>query len=155
MPSDDVDFAVAAVRDGGRWQVSRLDDAVGEDVDEFLDALEALRSEVGVIGFVSINDEFFVAARTTESEALLLLSDVTTVTDWPLASGVADVLDVPDPDDDEEPQPAGHMDLFSDLGMPARELAALCDDFELYPEDVLSDIADRLGFGADFKALIG
>jgi putative tRNA adenosine deaminase-associated protein len=84
-----------------------------------------------------------------------MLSDVTAVTDWPLAGGVADLLDLPNPDDDDEPQPAGDLELLSDLGMPALELGVLCDDDELYPEDILRDVADRLGFGDEFEAVIG
>lgn len=152
MAVDDVDFAVAAVCEDGLWQVVKLDLAVAEDIDDFLDALGELQSDVGVLGFVSINDEFFVIARVAGDDIRLLLSDVTAVTDWPLASGVADVLDVPDPDDDDDPQPAGDMDVLSDLGMPAMELAVLCDDDDMYPDEVIGDIAGRLGFGADFAA---
>lgn len=154
MAADDVDFAVAAVCEDGLWQVVELSPAVADDIDDLLDALGQLRSEVGVLGFVSINDEFFVIARATGDDVRLLLSDVTAVTDWPLASGVADVLDVPDPDDDDDPQPAGDMAIVSDLGMPAMELAVLCDDPDLYPDEVIGDIATRLGFGQDFRAII-
>ncbi len=39
--------------------------------------------------------------------------------------------------------------------MPALDLGVLCDDDDLYPEDILRDVADRLGFGAAFEAIIG
>jgi hypothetical protein len=39
--------------------------------------------------------------------------------------------------------------------MPALELGVLCDDDNLYPEDVLRDVADRLGFGDELDAIIG
>ncbi len=84
-----------------------------------------------------------------------MLSDVTAVTDWPLANGVADLLDLPDPDDEDTPQPAGDLEILSDLGMPALDLGVLCDDDELYPEDILRDVAERLGFGDAFEAVIG
>lgn len=154
MATDDIDFAVAAVCEEGLWQVVQLNAAVADDIDDFLDALGQFRSDVGVLGFVSVNDGFFVIARAMGDDVRLLLSDVTAVTDWPLASGVADVLDVPDPDDDDDPQPAGDMDIVSDLGMPAMELAVLCDDPDLFPDQVIGDIATRLGFGQDFRAII-
>ena len=66
-----------------------------------------------------------------------MLSDVTAAADWPLASGVTDLLDVPDPDDDDDPQPAGDLDIVSDLGMAALELGVLCDDDDLYPDEIL------------------
>ncbi len=155
MAGEDVDFAIAVGCEEGLWQVVELDKRVGDDIDDFLDALSGLQSEVGVLGFASVSDEFFVIARVTGDDIRLLLSDVTAMTDWPLASGVGDVLDVPDPDDDDDRQPAGAMDVLSDLGMPAIELAVLCDDHDLYPDEVIGDIAKRLGFGEDFEAVIG
>ena len=34
-------------------------------------------------------------------------------------------------------------------------MGELFDDWDLLPEDVLSEIADRLGFGAEFDVLVG
>lgn len=155
MEENDVDFAVAAYRDDGMWQLAEIDVALAGDINDLLTVLRRFPSESGVLGLVSVSDEFFVVVRVIGSKVRLLLSDVTAVTDWPLASGVADLLDVPDPEDDDQPQPAGDLNIISDLGMQAIELGALCDDQELYPEDILVDIAGRIGFGADFEALIG
>ncbi|MGZ5370114.1 tRNA adenosine deaminase-associated protein [Aeromicrobium sp.] len=155
MAENDVDFAIAAYRDEGVWQLAELHASLAEDIDDLLGALKRFPSEVGVLALVSVNDEFFVIARSLGSKVRLLLSDVTAVTDWPLASGVADVLDLPDPEDDDVPQPAGDLDIVGDLGMQAMELGLLCDDRDLYPDEVLSDVARRLGFGDDFEALVG
>ncbi|MGZ5389697.1 MAG: tRNA adenosine deaminase-associated protein [Aeromicrobium sp.] len=155
MAENDVDFAIAAYRDEGVWQLAELHASLAEDIDDLLRALKRFPSEVGVLALVSVNDEFFVIARSLGSKVRLLLSDVTAVTDWPLASGVADVLDLPDPEDDDVPQPAGDLDIVGDLGMQAMELGLLCDDRDLYPDEVLSDVARRLGFGDDFEALVG
>jgi putative tRNA adenosine deaminase-associated protein len=155
VAENDVDFAIAAYRDEGVWQLAELHASLAEDIDDLLTALKRFPSEVGVLAFVSVNDEFFVIARAIGSTVRLLLSDVTAVTDWPLANGVADILDMPDPDDDDDPQPAGDLDIVSDLGMQAMELGVLCDDPDLYPDEVLSDIARRLGFGDDFEAIVG
>ncbi len=154
MIESDVDFVVAAYRDEGGWQLAEIDVALAEDIDELLAVLRRFPSESGVLGLVSVSDEFFVIARVVGSAVRLLLSDVTAVTDWALASGVADLLDLPDPEDDDRPQPAGDLGIVSDLGMQAIELGILCDDHEMYPEDVLVDIARRIGFGDDFEALI-
>lgn len=155
MAEDDVDFAVAAYRDEGEWQVVELNPSLGEDVEELSHALTRFPSDVGVLGLVSMNDDFFVILRRSGTQVRAMLSDVTAVTDWPLAGGVADLLDLPDPDDEDEPQPAGDLELLSDLGMPAMDLGVLCDDDELYPEDILRDVAARLGFGDAFEAVIG
>ena len=155
MAEDDVDFAVAAYRDEGEWQVVELSPSLGEDVEELSHALTRFPSEVGVLGLVSMNDDFFVILRRSGTQVRAMLSDVTAVTDWPLAGGVADLLDLPNPDEDDEPQAAGDLELLSDLGMPAMDLGVLCDDDDLYPEDILRDVADRLGFGDAFEAVIG
>ncbi len=155
MAEDDVDFAVAAYRDEGEWQVVELHATIGEDVDELSEALARFPSEVGVLGLVSMNDDFFVILRRSGVQVRALLSDVTAVTDWPLAGGVADLLDLPDPEDPDDPQPVGDLDILSDLGMPGLELSVLCDDDDLFPEDILRDVADRLGFGDKLDAIIG
>ncbi len=155
MAEDDVDFAVAAYRDEGVWQVVELNPRIGEDVDDLSEALTRFPSEVGVLGMVSMNDDFFVILRRSGEKVRALLSDVTAVTDWPLASGVADLLDLPDPDDPDDPQPVGDLEILSDLGMASLELSVLCDDDDLFPEDILRDVADRLGFGDKLDAIIG
>ena len=155
MAEDDVDFAIAAYRDEGVWQLAELHASLADDIDDLLNALKRFPSDVGVLALVSVSDEFFVIVRAIGSKVRLLLSDVTAVTDWPLASGVADILDMPDPEDDDDPQPAGDLDIVSDLGMQAMELGVLCDDPSLYPDEVLINVARRLGFGDDFEALVG
>ncbi len=154
MDEDDVDFAVAAYRDGGRWSVAELSPAIGADFEELSGALGRFSSEVGVLGFVSIDDDFFVIVRRSGTQVRAMLSDITAIDDWPLATGVAELLDLPDVGDDA-PQAGGDTDILSDLGMSAADLGVLCDDDDLYPADILLDIADRLGFGAELEALLG
>ncbi|MGH3322627.1 MAG: tRNA adenosine deaminase-associated protein [Streptosporangiaceae bacterium] len=154
MSQDDVDFAVVAYREEGEWQVSSLPAEVGNDIDEFLSALRPWPSDSGVLGLVSVDEDFFVLARVQGEHVRVLLSDATAVDEWPIASGVADLLDVPDPDDEDDPQPAGDLEIVSDLGMSAMDLAVLLDDGELYPDEMLSDIARRIGFGDQFEQLI-
>ena len=155
MAEDEIDFAVAAYRDDGRWQVAELSPHLGEDFDELSQALSRFPSDVGVLGLVSTNDDFFVIVRRSGTRVRAMVSDLTAAADWPLADGVAELLDLADPDDDDDPQAGGDLDLLSDLGMSGSELGDLCDDDELYPEDVLRDVADRLGFGAAFESVIG
>ena len=134
MSEDDVDFAVAAYRDDGEWQVVELNPMIGEDVEDLSDALTRFPSDVGVLGLVSVDDDFFVILRRSGEQVRALLSDVTAVTDWPLAGGVADLLDLPDPENPDESRPAGDLEIVSDLGMTAVELTKLCDDYDLFPE---------------------
>lgn len=154
MAEDDVDFAVAAYRDEGEWQVVELHPGLGENVDDLSAALARFPSEVGVLGMVSMNDDFFVILRRSGTEVRAMLSDVTAIDEWPLAGGVADLIDLPDPDGNE-PQPVGDLEILSDLGMAGLELGLLCDDDDLYPEDILRDVAERLGFGDGLESIIG
>ena len=153
MAEDDVDFAVAAYRDDGEWQLVELRPSIAEDLDDLTKALGRFPSDVGVLGLVSMNDDFFVLVRKLGTQVRMLLSDVTAASEWPLAGGVADHVDAPDADDDD-PKPAGDLDIISDLGMAALELGVLCDDDDLYPDEILSDVAARLGFGEAFDLLV-
>jgi putative tRNA adenosine deaminase-associated protein len=154
MAEDDVDFAVAAYRDEGAWQVVELDPRFGEDIEELSEALSRFPSDVGVLGLVSMNDDFFVIVRRSGTQVRIMLSDVTAVDDWPLATGVADLLDLDDPQDDAA-QAVGDLEILSDLGMTAADLRTLCDDDDLYPDDILMDVAERLGFAAELEAVLG
>jgi putative tRNA adenosine deaminase-associated protein len=82
------------------------------------------------------------------------MSDVTAATEWPLAKQVLDELDIPLADDDDEQVPAGDLGIIADLGMSAMDLGALIDDVDLYPEEMLEEIADALGFGNQFHEAI-
>ncbi|MFD1824502.1 tRNA adenosine deaminase-associated protein [Mumia zhuanghuii] len=154
MAEDQVDVAVVAYREEGVWQATRLTAEASEEVDDLVRALRPFPSECGVIGMVAVDEDFFVLARVTGPRTQLMLSDVTAVDEWPLASSVADALDLPDPDDDDEPQPAGDMEILSDLGVTAIDLAVMLDDPDAYPDEVLGDIAERLGFGDVYEALV-
>lgn len=151
---NDVDVAVVAYREDGVWQTTRLPDGVGIDVDDLVRALRPFPSECGVIGMVAVDEDFFVLARVSGSSTRLLLSDVTAIDEWPLASSVADVLDLPDPEEDDDPQPAGDLELLTDLGVTAIDLAVMLDDPDAYPDEVLGDIAERLGFGDAYQLLV-
>lgn len=154
MVEDDVDFAVAAYRDEGQWRVVELNPYLGESVEDLSEALTRFPSEVGVLGLVSMNDDYFVILRRSGTQVRVMLSDFTAADEWPLAGTAADLLDLPDPVDDG-PQAVGDLELLSDLGMTASDLGSLCDDDDLYPEDVLLDVAERLGFGVELEAVLG
>lgn len=155
MAEDDVDFAVAAYHDEGRWWVVELNPRLGEDVGDLSEALSRFPSDVGVLGLVSMNDDFFVIVRRSGTQVRVMLSDVTAIDDWPLAGGVADLIDLAARDADDEAQAVGDMEILSDLGMTAFDLGELCDDDDLYPDDVLFDVAERLGFAGELEAVLG
>jgi putative tRNA adenosine deaminase-associated protein len=85
----------------------------------------------------------------------VLLSDVTAADEWELAASAVEFLGLPPPEDEDDQVPAGDLDIFGDLGMHAMDLAVLLDDFDLYPDEMLSAVARRLGFGPLFDETVG
>lgn len=154
MAQEGVDFVLAAFREEGAWQVQPLPSRAGEDLESLVTALRPLPSESGSLGMVSVDEDFFVLVRVSGQQVQMLLSDVTAATDWPLASEVVDALELPEPEDDDDPQPAGQLGIVGDLGVSAMDMAVMCDDSELYPDEVLSDVAHRLGFGGLFDGAV-
>jgi len=83
-----------------------------------------------------------------------VLSDATAATDWSLARSAIDHIGI-HVDDDDDQEPAGDLAIFADMGMTAQDLGALLDDYDLYPEEILSEVADGVGFGTKFDELVG
>jgi putative tRNA adenosine deaminase-associated protein len=152
---DGVDFAVAAYREEGQWQVDELAHDVLVDVPTLCSALRRFPGDGGAIGMVAIDEDFFVIVRVAGPQTRVLLSDVTAAEEWELARSVVDELGLPEPEDDDEQAPAGDLDLLGDLGLGAMDLAVMLDDVELYPDEMLSDVARRLGFGPIFDDAVG
>jgi putative tRNA adenosine deaminase-associated protein len=153
---DAIDFAVAAYREEGAWQVTVLPPRAAGDLDTLLHALRQAPGDAGTLGLVSVAEDFFVLARVHGEQVRLLLSDITAATEWPLARAVVDRMDLPVPDDEEDAvQPAGDMNILADLGFSAMDLAVLCDEEDLYPDEMLEDIAERVGFATEYAAAVG
>jgi putative tRNA adenosine deaminase-associated protein len=147
--ANDTDFAIIVYREEDRWEADALPAAVTTDLDAFVNALRRQPSIGGTIGFAGVGDDFFVAIRVFGEDVSLFLSDLTAAVDYPLALQVLEALDIPVPSDDELDQvlPAGDMSIFADLGLDEMELGAMSADLDLYPEDAVVGIADRLRFG--------
>lgn len=156
MDEDTIDFVIAAWLEDGQWQVSRLPRRTGVSVGALTEALSAQPSEGSVLGFVCVSEDFFVIVRMDGARARFLLSDISAADDWALAADVLDGLDLPMLDDDEldELAPAGDLSLLADLGMSASEFGILTADEELYPDEIISTVASRLGLGAQFTKLL-
>ena len=151
-----VDFAVAAWREDGLWQVVLLPPGTGETLEGLVNALRAQPGEGGVLGLVSVAEEFFLLVRVLGEEVRLLLSDVYAAEEWPLGLDALDRLGVPSPEDDEseEPQPAGDLRVVDDFGVGPVEIELLLDDDEMWPDEQLATIATRIGFGEQFDAAL-
>lgn len=151
-------FAVAAIREEGRWRCVRLAAAVLEDLDAAVTALRGLRSPGAVIGLLDVDDEFFVVLRPGPGGVRLLISDAVAALDYDVAADVLDLLRVELPPDDDaldDPWPEGDLGILSDLGLPADELEVLVGDLDLYPDEQLESIARRLGFADSLDEAVG
>ena len=152
---DGIDFALAAYREEGVWQVQELAHDVLADVDTLSHALRRFPGDGGAVGMVAIDEDFFLVVRVAGATTRVLLSDITAADEWELASSAIDFLSLPMPEEDDDQVPAGDLDLLGDLGMHAMDMAVILDDFDLYPDEMLSDVARRLGFGKLFDDAVG
>ncbi len=143
-------YAVVVTREQGLWQVDGLPDAVTDDLDLLVDVVRR-QSGDGAFALVDVADEFFVVVRVQQGRVRLLLSDVTAASEWDLADQVVDALDLEAPDHLDQVRPAGDLDIFSDLGLDAMELAAILSDLDAYADEMLSALARRLGFGTHYE----
>jgi putative tRNA adenosine deaminase-associated protein len=154
--AEGVDFAVVAYREEGVWQVEQLSAGRIGNVEQVAAELRRWPGDAGCLGLISVDEDFFLLIRVSGAQVKVLLSDVTAATDWPIALSAVEYLELPLPDDDEEEGvPAGDLGIVADLGMGAMDMGVLLDDYELYPDEMLGDIAAKLGFGPLFDEVAG
>jgi putative tRNA adenosine deaminase-associated protein len=142
-------FAVAAIREEGRWRCVRLDPDALVDLDAAITELRSLRSTGAVLGLLDVDDEFFVLLRPSPGGVSLMVSDAVAALDYDVAADVLDLLRVELPPDDDaldDPWPEGDLSIVADLGLPADELEVLAGEVELYPDEQLAAIGRRCGF---------
>lgn len=154
---DSVDFALAAFRDDGEWQVQDIASPAFESVETLSHALRRLPGDGGAVALIAVDEDFFVIVRVDGPTTRVLLSDITAAEEWELAQSALEFLGMPPFDDleDVDVAPAGDLDLLADLGMSAIDMGVLLDDDDLYPDEMLSDVARALGFGELFDDLVG
>ncbi len=155
LDAEGVDFALVAYREENVWRIEEIGDDPLHDLDALTAELRRWPGDFGSLGLVAIDEDFFVLVRVAGEQTRVLLSDVTAATEWPLARSVLETLDIPMPDDDDEQLPAGDLAIVADLGIPAIDMGALLDDMELYPDELLGEVAHKLGFGSLFDDVVG
>jgi putative tRNA adenosine deaminase-associated protein len=149
---NEVDIAVEAWHEDGRWTVANLPDA--QNIPAIIDRLKSQQTNGGAVALIAIDEEFFILIRVLGTHIYMFLSDVSCALDYEVAEEFLEIADLDQPTDEDEPLPVGHKDIFADLGMQHMELLALCDDNELFPDEQLEAIAKRLGFGNEFAELL-
>lgn len=150
----EIDLAVVAYRDEGDWNLAELPDRSLDSVDTIANELRRYPGENGALGLISVAEDFALLVRAQGSMVRVLLSDVTAATDWSLARSAVHHVGI-HVDLDDDGGPAGDLGIVADMGMSAPDMGALLDDDELFPEEILSEVADGVGFGPKFDDLVG
>ena len=150
----EIDLAIVAYLDEGDWNVAELPDRSLDTVDTIAKELRRYPGENGALAMLSVAEDFVLFVRAQGSLVRVLLSDVTASTDWTLARSAINHIGV-FVDDEDDQAPAGDLAILADMGMSAKDMGALLDDYDLYPEEILSDVADNVGFGPKFDHLAG
>ncbi|MBO0748720.1 MAG: tRNA adenosine deaminase-associated protein [Acidimicrobiaceae bacterium] len=150
-----VDFALAVYREEGVWTVEELAYDVLTDVETLAHALRRFPGDGGAVGLIGVDEDFFVVVRVAGATTKVLLSDITAADEWELAASAVEFLGLPLPEEDDEQEPAGDLGILADAGMSAMDMGILLDDLDLYPDEMLSEVARRAGFGKLFDDAVG
>jgi putative tRNA adenosine deaminase-associated protein len=150
---DEIDYVLAAYREDGQVHVQALDLDLANDLDALIEQLRRLPGDAGSLGFVSLVEEVFVVVRVRGQHVQALLSDSAAASDWPIARDVLDFLgeDVDEPEDDEDGELVGDLDMLADLGLSEFELGTIVDNLDLSSDQMLGAIADRININPDFS----
>ncbi len=152
-------FAVRVSRVDERWRVELLADDAGDE----LPVLERALGEPGGDGwpppFIVVVDSrlYFVVLRHGPGGMIRALISDSTMQEWVLAAEVVErygiAVDTEGAfDDDETGWPGGDLDVFADDGLPADQLRPIVTADDLWADEMVLRIAERLGFGAELTA---
>jgi putative tRNA adenosine deaminase-associated protein len=125
-----------------------------DDLTHIIDRLNRQQTNGGAVALISIDDEFFLAIRVLGAHTKYFISDLTCALDYEVAAEFLEIAEIDQPEEDDEPLPAGDLDIFADLGMHSMELSTLCDDADLFPDEQIEAIANRLGFSDQLTELL-
>jgi putative tRNA adenosine deaminase-associated protein len=138
------------------------------DADDELPVLERALGEPGAEGwpgpFVVVVDSrlYFVVLRHGPGGMVRALISDATFQEWVLAAEVVERYGITVEtgttvddafDEDGQGWPGGDLDVFSDAGLPAEELSRLLDSDDLWADEMVVRIAERIGFAAELVAV--
>ena len=167
-------FAAAVTRGAGSWAAAELDLSGVADIEEITDRLRDADPEASVsLLFVESDDAYLVILRLDEGEDLRVFgSDSVFAEESRLGAillgdveerlpEIADPMDEPVEDDDEEDRPAaepdiepvGDPELLADLGMTGGRLLELCGQEGMLPADLTAEICQAIGAGDEIEEL--
>jgi putative tRNA adenosine deaminase-associated protein len=153
-------FAVRVGRADGRWRCELL----AADASDELPVLERALGEPGPAEwpgpFVVVVDSrlYFVVLRHGPGGLVRALISDATFQEWLLAAEVVErygiAVDDASFDEDEEGRPGGDLDVLADAGLPAEELARLVGADDLWADEMVLQIAERIGFAEELRTAV-
>jgi putative tRNA adenosine deaminase-associated protein len=155
IAAGDIDFAIAAYREEGRWSVASLPPQSVTTMEGLLARMRQFPGEDGVFGAVCVGDEFFILAHTVRDGVRIMISDAAALLDWSLAEEAAELIGLEwDEEDIEEFEAAGDVSLCEAFGLDGAEMIMICEDEEMYPDEQVRAVAKRLGFAAELATAL-
>jgi len=151
---EEVDFVVALYREDGEPVAVALAKPLANDLDELIDQMRRLPGEAGCLAFVSISGDFFVAVRVRGRHVQVMLNDSVAAGDWPIARDVIDFLGLEVPEDDDESDVVGDIDMLSDVGLSELDMDAIASDYDEDSDELVRQIVRHLGYERQFEAAL-
>jgi putative tRNA adenosine deaminase-associated protein len=164
-------FAVRVAPVAGGWECQLLAADAGDELPVLERALGEPAPDGAPGPFVVVVDSrlYFVVLRHGPGGMVRALISDATFQEWLLAAEVVErygigaedgaaphgrlAATVDDAfDDDETGWPGGDLDVFSDAGLPAEELGRLLAADDLWADEMVLRIAERLGFAEQLTA---
>ena len=160
-PDTPASWAVRVSRPDGAWRVELLAADAGDE----LPALERALGEPGAEDwpgpFVVVVDSrlYFVVLRHGPGGLVRALISDATMQEWLLAAEVVERYGISVDtegafDDDESGWPGGDLDVCADDGLPADRLRPIVTADDLWADEMVARIAERLGFAAELSAAV-
>ncbi|MEU7691225.1 tRNA adenosine deaminase-associated protein [Microbispora hainanensis] len=159
MPSRSNLFSAGFARIDGRWAGAEVDLGEAEIADDLSDALQealGLSGEELALLCVEVEDEWFAIIRYEDDlDPRVFISDAHAVQNDPLGEIFAELAGVVVDKDapDLGIRPVGDLELLADFSLSAEELVELSMEEGVLPADILSLIAERLGFADELDRL--
>lgn len=151
---EDIDLVVALYREDGQPVALALELELANDLDALITQLRRIPGDGGALGMVSLATEVFVLVRVRGKHVQVLLSDVQSSVDWPIARDVVDYLGVELPEDDDDTYPVGDLDILGDAGLPDFELEAIASEYDEDSVSLLEQVATKVKFGPQFTRTV-
>jgi putative tRNA adenosine deaminase-associated protein len=159
-------WAVRVERSGPRWRVQLLAQDAGDELPALERALGEPDGGSWPGPFVVVVDSrlYFVVLRHGPGGMVRALISDASMQEWVLAAEVVERYGIGAESagaaledalgDDESGWPGGDLDVFADDGLAAEELCRILTADDLWADEMVARIAERLGFAAELAEAV-